>query len=107
MKVSIRFRGRQIAHSDIGLKVMQDFIERTKEYCTVERRPTIEGRNMLMILVPKTEKAIKAEKAAAAKEYAAKKGIVADEEGSSCMSGIPSRPYCKGRNYDPNRYNSN
>ena len=47
------------------------------------------------------------EKAAAAKEYAAKKGIVADEEASSCMSGIPSRPYCKGRNYDPDRYNSN
>ena len=47
------------------------------------------------------------EKAAAAKEYAAKKGIVMDEEESSCMSGIPSRPYCKGRNYDPNRYNSN
>ena len=48
------------------------------------------------------------EKAAAAKEYAAKKGIVADEEEeASCMSGIPSRPYCKGRNYDPNRYNSN
>ena len=48
-----------------------------------------------------------AEKAAAAKEFAAKKGIVADEEEISCMSGIPSRPYCKGRNYDPNRYNSN
>ena len=47
------------------------------------------------------------EKAAAAKEYATKKGIVADEEDASCMSGIPSRPYCKGRNYDPNRYNSN
>ena len=47
------------------------------------------------------------ERAAAAKEYAAKKGIVADEEETSCMSGIPSRPYCKGRNYDPNRYNSN
>ena len=46
-------------------------------------------------------------KAAAAKEYAAKKGIVVDEEEESCMSGIPSRPYCKGRNYDPNRYNSN
>lgn len=70
VKVSIRFRGRQIAHSDIGLKVMQDFIERTKEHCTVERRPMIEGRNMLMILVPKTEKAIKAEKAAAAKKQA-------------------------------------
>ena len=48
-----------------------------------------------------------AEKAAAAKEYNAKKGIVEEEaEASTCMSGIPSRPYCKGRNYDPNRYNS-
>ncbi len=46
-------------------------------------------------------------KAAAAKEYAAKKGIVLEEEEeASCMSGIPSRPYCKGRNYDPNRYAS-
>ena len=49
-----------------------------------------------------------AEKAAAAKEYAAKRGISLEDEdeGSSCMSGIPSRPYCKGRNYDPNRYAS-
>lgn len=64
VKVSIRFRGRQIAHSDIGMKVMQDFIERTKEVSTVERRPMIEGRNMIMILVPKTEKPAKAEKPA-------------------------------------------
>ena len=64
VKVSIRFRGRQIAHSDIGMRVMQDFIERTKDVCTVERRPLIEGRNMIMILAPKTEKASKAEKAA-------------------------------------------
>ncbi|MBQ3192969.1 MAG: membrane protein insertase YidC [Oscillospiraceae bacterium] len=48
-----------------------------------------------------------AAKAAAAKEYAAKKGIVDEEEDTaSCMSGIPSRPYCKGRNYDPNRYST-
>ena len=48
-----------------------------------------------------------AEKAAAAKEYAAKRGIVEEEAvEESCMSGIPSRPYCKGRNYDPNRYTS-
>ena len=64
VKVSIRFRGRQIAHSDIGMKVMQDFVERTKEVSTVERRPLIEGRNMIMILAPKAEKASKAEKAA-------------------------------------------
>ncbi len=65
VKVSIRFRGRQIAHSDIGLKVMQDFAERVKDYCTVEKRPLIEGRNMIMILAPKAEKASKAERAAA------------------------------------------
>ena len=47
-------------------------------------------------------------KAAAAREYAAKKGIELEEdEEVSCMSGIPSRPYCKGRNYDPDRYTSN
>lgn len=46
-----------------------------------------------------------AAKAVAAKEYAAKNGIVLEEEAEEqCMSGIPSRPYCKGRNYSPNRY---
>ena len=46
------------------------------------------------------------EKAAAAKEYAVKRGVAVEEEEETCMSGIPSRPYCKGRNYDPNRYNN-
>ncbi|MBR4360520.1 MAG: translation initiation factor IF-3 [Clostridia bacterium] len=71
VKVSIRFRGRQIAHSDIGMKVMLEFAERVKDVCTVERRPMIEGRNMLMILAPKAEKASKADRAAkAAKQEA-------------------------------------
>lgn len=70
VKVSIRFRGRQITHSDIGIQVMNDFIERTKEVCTVERRPMIEGRHMLMILAPKAEKASKAERIAKAAQPA-------------------------------------
>ena len=70
VKVAIRFRGRQITHSDIGVKVMNDFIDRTKEVCTVERRPLIEGRNMFMILAPKAEKASKAERIAKAKSAA-------------------------------------
>ena len=46
-----------------------------------------------------------AAKAAAKKEYEAKKGIVTEEApAKEVMSGIPARPYCKGRNYDPNRY---
>ena len=64
VKVSIRFRGRQIAHSEIGLKVMQDFAQRVQEVAVVERKPSIEGRNMLMILAPKTDKAAKGGSAA-------------------------------------------
>ena len=46
------------------------------------------------------------EKAAAAKEYAAKKGIVEEDikEEKLPLSGIADRPNCKGRAYDPNRY---
>lgn len=65
VKVSIRFRGRQITHTEIGMQVMNDFIERVKDYAVVERRPTMEGRNMLMILAPKpAEKPPKAERPA-------------------------------------------
>ena len=51
----------------------------------------------------------RAERSAAAREYAARKGLVTEEEESQTetMSGIADRPYCKGRNYDPNRYASN
>ena len=47
-------------------------------------------------------------KAAAAKEYAAKKGLVVEEESSEKkpLSGVESRPFCKGRAYDPDRYNT-
>ena len=53
VKVSIRFRGRQITHQEIGLAVMQDFVTRVKDVAIVERKPSVEGRHMIMILVPK------------------------------------------------------
>ena len=53
VKVTIRFRGRQITHSEIGLEVMQNFAERIKDYGVVERRPTTEGCNMFMVLAPR------------------------------------------------------
>ncbi len=53
LKVTIRFRGRQIAHSEIGAQVMKEFAERISEYGVVERRPVLEGRNMFMIVAPK------------------------------------------------------
>ena len=53
VKVSIRFRGRQITHSEIGLEIMKDFAERCQDVAVVERRPVIAGRDMSMILAPK------------------------------------------------------
>ncbi|MBQ8109825.1 MAG: translation initiation factor IF-3 [Clostridia bacterium] len=53
VKVTIRFRGRQITHSEIGRQVMNEFAERIKEYGTVDKAPQIEGRNMSMFISPR------------------------------------------------------
>ena len=53
VKVTIRFRGRQITHSEIGREVMRDFADRIKEYGTVDKAPVMEGRNMSMFITPK------------------------------------------------------
>ena len=56
VKVTIRFRGRQITHSEIGYKVMREFAERINDYAVIERMPNLEGRHMIMILVPRQDK---------------------------------------------------
>ena len=53
VKVSIRFRGRQIRHGDIGLEVMNAFFEMVKKNALIERPAKQEGRNMTMVLTPK------------------------------------------------------
>ncbi|MDD3921514.1 MAG: translation initiation factor IF-3, partial [Eubacteriales bacterium] len=52
VKVSIRFRGRQATHGDIGLKVMDDFYQMVKDVAVMDRPAKQEGRNMQMILSP-------------------------------------------------------
>ena len=87
----------------------QDRIEAEKERIRAERRAAnpdgITTNTSKKKLQKQQRDQENAEKAAAAREYAAKRGIEVEEaEESTVMSGIPSRPYCKGRNYDPNRY---
>ena len=53
VKVTIRFRGRQITHSEIGRQVMTEFADRIKECGTVDKAPQIEGRNMSMFISPR------------------------------------------------------
>lgn len=56
VKVSIRFRGRELGHPEIGLENMKRFAEYCAEHGNVEKAAKMEGRNMIMFLAPKTGK---------------------------------------------------
>jgi len=56
VKVSIRFRGREMAHPENGRAIMDQFAEVCSEYGSVEKAAKLEGRQMLMFLAAKTSK---------------------------------------------------
>ncbi len=56
VKVSIRFRGRELGHPELGLESMQRFAEACAEHGTVDKPAKMEGRHMLMFLAPATTK---------------------------------------------------
>ncbi len=56
VKVSIKFRGREMGHPEIGLEIMKRFAEFCAENSSVEKAAKMEGRNMLMFLAPKPTK---------------------------------------------------
>lgn len=56
VKVSVRFRGREMGHTSIGRKVLDDFVELVSEYGQVDKKPKMEGRSMVMFLSPKSDK---------------------------------------------------
>ena len=89
----------------------QEAIEAEKERQRAERRAAnpegITANTSKKKLQQKQKEEEAAARAAAEAEYLAKKGIVAEpEEQKKTLSGIADRPNCKGRAYDPNRYNS-
>ncbi len=56
VKVSVRFRGREMGHTELGKEVLDSFIELISEYGQVERKPKMEGRSMVMFLSPSNDK---------------------------------------------------
>ena len=88
----------------------QERIEAEKERIRAERRAAnpdgITANTSKKKLEKQQRDQEQAAKAAAAKEYAARKGIVeeAAREENAPLSGVSDRPFCKGRNYDPDRY---
>ena len=55
VKVSVRFRGREMGHTEIGKVVLNDFANLTKDHGSIEKPAKLEGRNMVMFLTPKSE----------------------------------------------------
>jgi translation initiation factor IF-3 len=56
VKVTIRFRGRELAHTELGLVVMNDILKRLEGDYVLEKQPIMEGRNMWMLVGPKAKK---------------------------------------------------
>ncbi len=52
VKVSIRMRGRQMARPQMGVDIMYSFFETVKDIATIERKPAVDGRSIIMNLVP-------------------------------------------------------
>ena len=56
VKVSVRFRGREMAHTNLGEKLLMDFAEACSETAAMEKSPKLEGRFMAIFLAPKSSK---------------------------------------------------
>lgn len=52
-KVTIRFRGREMAHRELGAQMLERVEKELEEIATIEQRPKMEGRQMIMIMAPK------------------------------------------------------
>ncbi|MQT12920.1 translation initiation factor IF-3 [Segnochrobactrum spirostomi] len=53
VKVTLRFRGREMAHQEIGMKLLERVRDETLEIAKVEAEPKLEGRQMIMVLAPR------------------------------------------------------
>ncbi|MCR5663298.1 MAG: translation initiation factor IF-3 [Oscillospiraceae bacterium] len=53
VKVSVRFRGREMAHTEIGEQLLRDFADKCAEIANLDKAPKLEGRNMSLFLSPK------------------------------------------------------
>jgi translation initiation factor IF-3 len=53
VKVTLRFRGRELSHQQLGMQLLQRVAEETAEVAKVEAYPRMEGRQMLMVISPK------------------------------------------------------
>jgi translation initiation factor IF-3 len=55
LKVTVRFRGREMAHTNLGEELLRNFATQCTEFSTMDKNRKLEGRSMSMFLSPKTQ----------------------------------------------------
>jgi translation initiation factor IF-3 len=75
VKVTIMFRGREMAHTELGRKILDRLVEDLKELAVVESSPKQDGRNMIMVIAPTKKPPTKGEAQAPAPETARTQGV--------------------------------
>ena len=56
VKVSMRFRGREMEHQNIGMDLLRKLTDEVSEYAKIEASPKLEGKQIVMVLVPQLNK---------------------------------------------------
>lgn len=56
LKVSIRYRGRQLSHVEVGEEVLNKFVESVSEYAVMDKKPVLEGKFLTAVLASKVKK---------------------------------------------------
>lgn len=81
VKCTMRFRGREVAHPELGRDILQRLYENVDEYAEIETMPRLDGRNMTMVLVPASDMPTESESDAAEydQEYASGERDAADQ----------------------------
>ena len=80
VKVAVRFRGREMAHTEIGADLLKDFAEQCADVANQDKKPNLEGRHMIMFLSPKTAKELNAAAKKAKEEEARAKAEASKSE---------------------------
>jgi translation initiation factor IF-3 len=93
VKLTIMFRGREMAHTELGNKLLERLSEDLKELATVESFPKLDGRNMVMVFAPVKRSPVKAkEEQSAESSTQPEAGAEAEEEGQGELELAPVEP---------------
>jgi translation initiation factor IF-3 len=104
VKVTIMFRGREVSHPELGMKILDDLAEQVSSVAKVEAAPKLDGRNMVMVLAPDRRARQAARKAA---DLALPGGVEPDDTGAAAAGDeedatitVPATPATTGAGPD-------